>query len=138
VSREHRPLGVWVIAIFYLLSIASTLISLAAVVTGIVQMTPAQERYFASLGPLDYIGNLLILLISAWAVVEFFLMRKAAVRAFVIALAMNVALTAFHLLATNWREAAGGSGLLTVIVSWIVSVGILLYAKNLQRRGVLR
>ena len=70
---------------FYLLSIASTLVSLAAVVTGIVEITPAQQRYFDSLGPVDYLGNLLILLISAWAVVEFFLMRKAAVRAFVIA-----------------------------------------------------
>lgn len=122
---------------FYLLSIASTLLSLAAVVTGIVEITPAQQRYFDSLGPADYLGNLLILLISAWAVVEFFLMRRAAVRAFAIALAMNVALTAFHLVATNWREAAGGSGLATVIVSWIVSVGVLLYAKTLERRGVL-
>jgi hypothetical protein len=129
---------VWVIAIFYLLSIASTLVSLAAMVTGIVPATPAQQRYFDSLGPVDYLGNLLILLISAWAVVEFFRMRKAAVRAFVIALAMNVGLTAFHLIATNWREAAGGSGLATVIVSWIVSVGVLLYAQKLLDRGVLR
>jgi hypothetical protein len=129
---------VWVIAIFFLLSMASTLVSLAAVVTGIEPVTPAQQRYFDSLGPVDYLGNLLILLISAWAVVEFFLLRKAAVRAFVIALAMNVALTAFHLMATNWREAAGGSGLPTVIVSWIVSVAVLLYAQNLQRRGVLK
>jgi len=75
--------------------------------------------------------------LSAWAVLELFLMRKAAVRAFVIALVMNVGLTAFHLLATNWREAAGGSGLATVIVSWIVSVGVLLYAKRLSDRGVL-
>ena len=125
------------IAVFYLLSIASTLVSLAAVVTGIVQVTPAQQRYFDSLGPIDYLGNSLILLISAWAVLEFFLMRKAAVRAFIIALVMNVALTAFHLVATNWREAAGGSGLATVVVSWIVSVAVVLYAKNLQHRGLL-
>ena len=127
----------WVIALFYLMSIASTLVSLAAVLTGIVAVTPEQQRYFDSLGPVDYLGNVLILLISAWAVVEFFLMRKAAVRAFVIALIMNVGLTAFHLLATNWREAAGGSGLATVIVSWIVSVGVLLYAKQLLHRGLL-
>ncbi|HTL02312.1 MAG TPA: hypothetical protein VL243_08800 [Vicinamibacterales bacterium] len=134
---QHRPLAVWVIAIFYLLSMASTLVSLAAVLTGIVAITPEQQRYFDSLGPVDYLGNVLILLIGAWAVLELFLMRKAAVRAFVIALVMNVGLTAFHLLATNWREAAGGSGLATVIVSWIVSVGVLLYAKRLSNRGVL-
>jgi Na+-driven multidrug efflux pump len=64
-------------------------------------------------------------------------MRKAAVRAFVVALVMNVGLTAFHLVATNWKEAAGGSGLATVIVSWVVSIGVLLYAKKLERRGVL-
>ena len=127
----------WVIAIFYLLSIVSTLLSLASVATGIVDVTSAQQRYFDSLGPVDYLGNLLILLISAWAVIEFFLMRKAAVRAFVIALIMNVGLTAFHLVATNWREAAGESALATVIVSWVVSVGVLLYAKQLQQRGLL-
>ncbi len=135
--RGHRPIAVWVIAVFYLLSIASTLVSLAAVLTGIVEVTPAQQRYFDSLGPVDYLGNSLILFISAWAVIEFFLMRKAAVRAFVIALVMNIALTAFHLIATNWREAAGGSGLATVVVSWIVSVGVILYARHLQRRGLL-
>ena len=136
-SKEPRPIAVWVIAIFYLLSIASTLVSLASVMTGIVEVTPAQQRYFDSLGPIDYLGNFLILLISAWAVIEFFLMRKAAVRAFVIALLMNILLTAFHLVATNWREAAGGSALATVIVSWFVSVGVLLYAKSLDRRGML-
>jgi hypothetical protein len=61
--------------------------------------------------------DLLTLLISAWAVIELFLMRKAAVRAFVIALIMNMGLTAFHLIATNWKEAAGSSGLVTVVVS---------------------
>jgi hypothetical protein len=128
---------VWVIAMFYLVSIGSTLLSLAAVVTGIVQMTAAQQRYFASLGPVDYLGNLLILLLSAWAVIELFLLRDAAVRAFVIALLMNVALTAVHLLATNWREAAGGSGLTMVAVSWAISAAVLLYARKLQRQGVL-
>ena len=128
----------WVIAIFYLLSIAFTLLSLAAVVAGTVNVTPAQRQYFASLGPVDYLGNALTLIISAWAAIEFFLLRSAAVRAFVIGLVMNVGLTAFHLLATNWRDAAGSSGLLTVAVSWIVSVGVLLYAMALQRRGVLR
>ena len=136
-SRGHRPLAVWVISIFYLLSIASTLVSLAAIVTGIVHVTAEQQRYFASLGPVDYVGNSVILLISAWAVVELFLMRKAAVRAFMIALVMNVGLTIFHLLATNWQEAVGRTGLFTVIMSWCVSVGVLLYAKKLQRRGVL-
>lgn len=127
----------WVIAIFYLLSMASTLVSLAAVLTGIVPVTEAQQRYFDSLGPVDYLGNSLILFISAWAVVEFFMMRKTAVRAFVFALALNVSLTMFHLIATNWREAAGGSGLATVVVSWIVSVGVLVYARTLLRRGLL-
>jgi hypothetical protein len=137
VAQAHRPAGVWVISIFYLLSIGSTLLSLVEVLTGIVEVTPAQERYFASLGPVDYLGNLLTLLISAWAVIELFLMRKAAVRAFVIALIMNVGLTAFHLIATNWKEAAGSSGLVTVVVSWVVSIAVLLYANRLQQRGQL-
>jgi hypothetical protein len=137
VAHAHRPLAVWGIAVFYLLSIASTLVSLASVATGFVRLTPEQQRYFASLGPIDYLGNLLILLISAWAVVEFFLMRKAAVRAFLIALILNAALTAFHLLATNWTDAVGGSGVAMVSASWIVSVCVLLYARHLQRRGVL-
>jgi hypothetical protein len=138
VRSGQRPLAVWVIAIFYLLSIATTLLSLASVVTGVVEVTPAQQSYFDSLGPVDYLGNTLILLISAWAVLEFFRLRKAAVRAFAVALGLNVALTLFHLVATNWREAAGGSGLATVVVSWIVSVGVLLYARHLQQRGVLQ
>ena len=97
-TAGHRPIGVWIISIFYLLSIASTLVSLASVITGVVEVTPAQRQYFDSLGPVDYLGNLLILLISAWAVIELFLLRNAAVRAFIIALVMNVGLTAFHLI----------------------------------------
>ena len=59
--QDPRPLAVWVIAIFYLLSIVSTLLSLVSVLTGVVEVTPAQQRYFDSLGPVDYLGNSLIL-----------------------------------------------------------------------------
>jgi len=130
-------MAVWIISTFYLLSIVSTLIALATVLSGNAGLTPAQQQYFASLGPLDYLGNSLALLISAWAAIEFFLLRRAAVRAFVVALIMNLGLTAFHLLATNWREAAGGSGVATVMLSWIISAAVLLYARKLERDGIL-
>ena len=136
-SRLKRPLGVWLICVFYVLSIASTLISLAAVLTGTAELTPAQQRYFASLGPVDYLGNVLILAISGWAIFELFELRKAAVRALIIVLIMNLGLTAFHLLATNWVEAVGSSGIYRVVVSWAVLAVVLVYAWMLQREGVL-
>lgn len=122
---------------FYLYSMASTIISLGSVVSGVAHLTPAQERYFASLGPLDYLGNFLGLAISGWAVIELFLLRQAAVRAFLVVLIMNLGLTAFHLLSTNWTEAIGRSGLFPVVVSWMVSAGVLIYAWALKRRHVL-
>jgi hypothetical protein len=91
----------------------------------------------SSLGPIDYVGNGLILVFSGWAIVELFLLRAAAIRALLFVLLMNFGLTAVNLLETNWLEAVGLSGMVTVGVSWAVLAAVLAYAWKLKRDGVL-
>ncbi|MBI4526361.1 MAG: hypothetical protein HY695_21385 [Deltaproteobacteria bacterium] len=132
-----RPRWVWVIFGFYLLSVGWTLLSFALVFSGAIPMNAAQQEYFASLGVLDYISSIGVGLISIWAAVLLFRLRKSAAPAFGLALALNTGLTLVHLLTKNWAEALGGSGLVGAFLGWVTLGCVFLYTRRLRRRGLL-
>jgi hypothetical protein len=136
-SRNRRPLGVWIVCAYFAVSIAATLISLAQLLEGEMSITPAQQVYFDDLGPTDYVGGATTLLLSSWAAVELFRLRKRAVAILSTVLILNLGASLYHLIATNWSEALGMTGLAGVAAGLSLLSLILVYAWTLQRRGVL-
>jgi hypothetical protein len=143
-SSKRRPLGVWVVSAFYVLSGGWTLFSFALIFGGAITVTPAQEEYFASLSAVDWFFSfwffsLAFGVIGISAAVCLFLLRRVAVGLFSVALALNLAFiavhvfTAVHVRGNNWTEALGGAGL----VSALILVAVILYARRLAKRGVL-
>jgi hypothetical protein len=134
---RRRPFGVWIVSAYFALSITGTVISLAQLLAGEMSLTPAQQEYFKTLGPTDYIGGATTLLLSSWAAVELFRLRARAVTILFVVLALNVGASLYHLLATNWSDALGMTGLAGVAAGLSLLAIILVYAWTLQRRGVL-
>jgi hypothetical protein len=135
--KTKRPVGVWIVSVYFALSIAGTVISLIDLLAGDMSLTPAQQAYFDSLGPTDYIGGATTLLLSSWAAVELFRLRARAVTILFVVLALNAGASLYHLLATNWSDALGMAGLSGVAAALSLLGIILVYAWTLQRRGVL-
>ena len=89
-ATKRRPVGVWIVSVYFALSITGTVISLAELLAGELTLTRAQQDYFETLGPTDYIGGATTLLLSSWAAVELFRLRARAVRILFVVLVLNV------------------------------------------------
>jgi hypothetical protein len=134
---SRRPVWIWVISVFYLLSAGYTLLSFAWIHSGAVKLNAAQEAYFASLTSVDWFFTLSIGVIGIAGAISLFLLRRLSVTLFSISLALNLAFTAFHMMRTNWIEALGGAGLFGILIGWVILVAVILYARHLMKRGVL-
>jgi hypothetical protein len=135
--KKRRPIGVLIVCAYFAVSIAASVISLAELLAGAVSLTPAQQAYFDRLGPTDYIGTATTVLLSSWAAVELFRLRKRAVTILFVVLVLNVGASLYHLFATNWSDALGMTGLAGVAAALSLLAIIIAYAWTLQRRGVL-
>jgi hypothetical protein len=76
-------------------------------------------------------------IIGLTGAIALFLLRRLAVVLFSLALALNLLLTAFQTMRTNWTEALGGSGLFGVLLGWGILVVVILYTRGLAKKGVL-
>ena len=137
-AATKRPPWVWVITIFYVFSVGFTLLSFVLVLSGALPLTPAQEAYFASLGPFDYITSLGLGLVTLTATVLLFLLRRAAVPLFAASFLLNLGFTVVHAVTTNWAQALGGSGLVGTLIGWGILGAVALYSRHLRQIGVLR
>ena len=95
-KSKRRPIGVWVISAFYMLSAVWTTLSFALVFSGAMKINPPQESYFASLTGVDWFFTFASGVITVSAALCLFLLRKIAITLFLVSLAFGVAFTAFH------------------------------------------
>jgi hypothetical protein len=136
-SSKRRPIGVWIVCVYFANSVAGTLLSLAELLQGSLTLTDAQRAYFDNLGPTDYVGGASTLFLSSWAAVDLFNMKKRAVTLLSIVLVLNLGASMYHLLRTNWSDALGVTGLAGVAAGLSLLAIILIYAWSLRRRGLL-
>jgi hypothetical protein len=136
-QSSRRPIGVWIISAFYLLSAGWTLLSFALILSGAIKISPVQEVYFASLTSVDWFLSLSIGVIGVAGAISLFLLRRLAVVLFSLALALNLTFTMFQTMRTSWTEALGGSGLFGVLLGWLILVAVILYTLRLSKKGVL-
>jgi hypothetical protein len=128
---------VWVVSAYYVLSAGWTLLSVALIFGGAIKITAAQKAYFASLTGIDWFFSSAIGLIGFIAAVCLFLLRRIAVVLASVALALNLAFTAFQTMRTNWITAIGSAGLVGALLGWLILVAVIVYARHLTKRGVL-
>ena len=56
-TPRRRPVGVWLVSAFYLLSAGWTLLSFSLIYSGAIKINAAQEAYFASLTGMTFGGD---------------------------------------------------------------------------------
>jgi hypothetical protein len=136
INSPRRPMGVWVISIIYVLSAGWTLLSFALVFGGSIRISPAQA-YVASLGAGDLLFSLAIAFFSFSAAVSLWLLRKIAIALFSITLFLNVIFTLVQIARSNFSQALGDTGLLGLLLSWLLLIAVIVYARGLAKMKVL-
>jgi FtsH-binding integral membrane protein len=133
-----RPALVWVISIFYFLSAGWTILSFLLILSGAFPMNEAQKEYFQSQSPVDYGSTFLIGTANLVGAVLLLLLKKPAFHLFATAFAVGLVLTGYQIFTKNWLGAIGGPGLIGAIIGWGISIAVIVYAKRLIDRGVLK
>ena len=136
-DSRRRPIGVWVISAFYVLSASWTLLSFALILSGAVSMDTSRQMYFESLSIFDWLFTLAIAAAGTCAAVTLFLLRRISFSLFVLAFLLNLAYSAYQALATDWLETVRDPNLAGMLLAVIVMVAVLVYTRGLVRRGVL-
>ena len=151
-SPKHRPIGVWVISAFYLLSMGISSARAARFLSG-AKISPVQEATFALLTGVDWFFFWASAVLMLSAVVCLFLLRRITVALFSVVLAINLASMVILLMRTNWAELldiyadvatsslslllVGGIALSGLLFSFFIQVAVIVYSRSLAKRGVL-
>jgi hypothetical protein len=149
-SPKRRPIGVWVISAFYLLSLGVSSTRAARFLSG-AKISPVQEATFALLTGVDWFFFWASTVLMLSAVVCLFLLRRITIALFSVVLALNVASTIILLMRTNWAELLdidadvatgslllmGGIVLWGLLFSFFILVAVIVYSRSLAKRGVL-
>src|SRR5690606_28176240 len=89
-KKTKRPVGVWLISLFYFFSCSWTLLSFLIVYLRLVPLTAAQETYFSNLTIMDYILTIGIGGLGIAGAVSLLQMKKRATQLFIMSLALNI------------------------------------------------
>ncbi len=83
---SRRPIGVWIISIYYALMSGLSLLSVTLAVSGALKLPAVQEAYYESLTGVDWVLIVAIAGFGTSAAVSLFLLRQVAVTLFDIVL----------------------------------------------------
>jgi hypothetical protein len=135
IHKRKRPVGVWVISIFILISVVWTLLSFYLIFTGAIPITDAQRKYFENLTMVDHIHMSLSIIANLAGVIYLLLLRKVAFYIFFALLFLGI----FSILYEYWPINEFGIPILIGAVLGITIDGIICYYLwRLKVKGILR
>jgi hypothetical protein len=134
-----RPRMVWVVFVWYwAMSIYSVLFYILSL-SGSIPLDDATRFFSPSVSMFDYLIELVTLTVTVIAAIFLFLLRREAVRLFVIAFILSLASVLSHALdilnAFKYRVGVIAIGLLILFL--VIDGMVCLYAWNLQKKGML-
>jgi hypothetical protein len=136
--RTKRPKLVWVITIFYLVSVGWTLLSFILIYSGSIAVTEAQAAYFRSQNMVDMLFTVLIGLLNLVGALHLFLLRRRAYHMFLSAFILGLVMIVYQILFKNWLAAIAGPGLFGAAIGWGISIAVIIYTKRRAKAGTLK
>ena len=137
--KHKRPRLVWAIFIFYVFSVATTLLSFSLIRQGKVVLPPAEASIWAEMGAFDFVWSLLIGALGLYAAICLFQLRSIAARLFLILLIIQIVTSIWYAFTTNWGNFlfTHPSRAIAALLVWALAFAFWYYADRLKRCGVL-
>ena len=95
-GTRKRPILVWVIFLYYVLSFPFIALSFYLVFSGAVPLTPGEQSYLGNLTPVDFWLTILLGVANFAGAIALFLLRRLAFYLFSGTLVLNVLMTIWH------------------------------------------
>jgi magnesium-transporting ATPase (P-type) len=134
---RKRPILVWVIFLFYLISCVQVIVGLFFVTAGGVDMAPAQQAYLAKFTIMDRVIGYVNAGLTLIGVTLLFTLRKQAVNVLALAFALNMFSTAVVWFKTDPASVVSPAGLVAQALGIALFGAVVFYAWRLGKRGML-
>lgn len=135
--EPKRPILVWVIFLFYLVSSVQVIVGLFFVTAGGVEMTPEGQAYLAKFTVWDRVIGYVNAGLTLVGVALLFALRKQAVNVLALAFALNLFSTAVVWFRTDPASVIAPTGLIAQAVGIALFGAVVWYSWRLLKRGVL-
>ena len=135
--KRKRPVLVWIIFLFYLVSSVWVIMAMFFVAAGGVDMAPEQQAYLEKFSVMDRVIGYANAGITLVGVTLLFSLRRQAVNVLALAFALNVFSTTVVWFKTDQGAVTTPIGLLAQALGIGVFGLVVFYAWRLNKRGVL-
>jgi hypothetical protein len=135
--ERKRPILVWVIFLFYLVSSVQVIVAMFFVTAGGVDMAPEQQAYLARFSVMDRVIGYVNAGVTLVGVTMLFGLRKQAVNILALAFALNLFSTAVVWFKTDPASVVAPAGLAAQILGIVIFGLVVFYTWRLGKRGYL-
>jgi len=137
VPETRRPILVWIIFLFYLISSIQVIVGMFFIAAGGVDMAPAQQALMAQFTVFDRVIGYVNAAVTIIGVSLLFALRREAVSVLAMAFALNLFSTAVVWYRFDIPTNTSPKGLLAQGLGIVLFGVVVFYAWRLSRRGVL-
>lgn len=135
--RRRRPVLVWVVFLWYLVTSGYTLVSFWMIYSGFLPVSPEVAAYLSTQSALDHAGTVVLLLLNLAGAVALVMLRKVAFPLCATALTLSLLLTIKGALSKGFVAALGGAGAVGLVVGCGIGIAVCIYAWRLRTGRVL-
>lgn len=136
--KRKRPILVWVIFLFYLISSIQIIMGLFFVAAGGVNLTPEQQAFLAKFTVWDRVIGYVNAALTLVGVTLLLGLRKQAVNVLAVAFALNLFSTAVVWFRADPAAVTAPSALAAQVFGIVLFGAVVYYAWRLDKRGILQ
>jgi hypothetical protein len=137
ISRTRRPVLVWIIFLFYLISSVQVIVSMFFIAAGGEGLTPEQQALIAQFSLFDRVIGYVNAAVTLVGVTMLFALRRQAVSVLAVAFALNLFSTAVVWFKTDMAAHLATKGMLAQVLGIVIFGLVVFYAWRLDKRGFL-
>lgn len=137
VPGTKRPILVWIIFLFYLISSIQVIMGMFFIAAGGVDMSPEQQALLAQFTVFDRIIGYVNAAVTLIGVTLLFVLRRQAIPVLGVAFALNLFSTAVVWYRFDIPSNTSPKGVLAQILGVVLFGAVVFYAWRLGKRGVL-
>ena len=136
-QTPRRPVLVWIIFLFYLVSSVQVIVAMFFIAAGGVDMAPEQQAYLARFSAMDRVIGYVNAAVTLVGVTLLFALRRQAVNVMALAFALNLFSTAVVWVKTDPAAVTSPTGLAAQALGIVMLGLVVCYAWRLGKKGVL-
>jgi hypothetical protein len=139
-KKKKRPIGVWIIFLFFLFSVGSTVFGYYLIYSGKTTLLPSEKAFFDGLTHIDVVLSLFIGLGNLIGATLLFFLRKRAFYFFATSLFVNLLVFLWYCFSDKGKvffAAVSSGGLIGMVIALAILIAICLYAKGLEKKDIL-